>query len=178
MTNVIQLNQFKKRQIARRCFQQLNVNFKESYNAETRIKDFSGLVLLFLANPDETSTALAYQLIQFVLLPKNQQPASTLDKKTEIDLMDIHLYLVDKVRFEIMQRLGWIESYPGCDSSVIDLIIHYEKIRYDRYNTPPQLSKHHEGYDEFMSLGDREKETFVRRFFLSALVAFEGQNKE
>ncbi len=178
MAEVIQLDQFKKHQIAKRCFKQLNAGFRESYNESTRIPDLSDQVLLFLANPDENSTRLSYQLIQHVILPRNQKPALQPDKKTEIDLMDIHLFLVDKIRFEIMTRLGWLESYPGSDSTVIDLITNYEKTRYDRYNTPPQLSKSHESFDEFIALGKREKETFVRKFFLSAMMAFEGQNRK
>jgi len=178
MAEIIQLDQFRRHQIGKRCFQRLNVKFKKSYNEDTKIGDLSAATLLFLANPDEHSTALSYQLIQYVTLPKNQQPVHPPDKKTEIDLMDIHLYLVDKIRFEIMNRLDWIESYPGSESPIIDLIINYEKIRYDRYNTPPLLAKHHESYDEFISLGDREKETFIRKFFLSALVAFESTYKK
>ncbi len=178
MATVIQLDQFKRHQIGKRCFKHLNARFRESYDGSTKTADLSDQVLLFLANPDEISTSLTYQLIQYVLLPKDRKPIHPPDKKTEIDLMDIHLYLVDKIRFEIMLRLGWIESYPGSDVTIIDLIINYEKTRYDRFKFPPQLSRNHEAFNEFVSLTDREKETFIRKFFLNALVVFSNKDKE
>ena len=178
MATIIKLDHFKRQQIGKNCFKYLNAKFRESYNDTTTVADLSDSVLLFLANPDEKSTTLIYQLIQFVLFPKGSNPSHPPDKKAEIDLMDIHLYLVDKIRFEIMRRLDWIESYPGSGATIIDLIIEYEKTRYDHFKTPPQLSKSHKSYDDFINLTDREKETFVRRFFLDAMVVFSNRGKE
>jgi len=36
-----------------------------------------------------------------------------LDPKEKMAVMDQYLFLLDRIRFEFMKRLGWLEAYPG-----------------------------------------------------------------
>ena len=62
--------------------------------------------------PEENSTAAYFELVMGVF---NLGPAVRfydLEKTEQIKLTDVHLFLADQVRFELMRRLGWCGRFP------------------------------------------------------------------
>jgi len=90
----------------------------------------------------------------------------------QVRVMDMHLLLADQVRFEMMRRLGWLDRFSGEDYALFDWVRHFESLKTPCRAIPPMLSKAHEGYERYCRLGDREKETFIRRLLPEALTAF------
>ena len=174
MANVIYIDQYKNQKLSRRCFNSWKVRFRETYTNSTQLAEISDKTLLYLATPGEKSTSTFYELIQNINDLTPQQPNPTTDSATEVEKMDIHFYLADKVRFEMMVRLGWLESYPQQQLPIIELVRQFKENHLDLFNNPPQLSTNHPGYEEFRKLIIREQELFIRKLFVSALSAFKA----
>lgn len=175
MAQVIDLDRYKADQIAQKAYKDWHRRFKETFSFDTCLSDLSDSTLLFLASPEDKSVNAFYELIVSVLesLSDNASPSShAVHPKNDMDLMDIHLYLADRVRFEMMKRLSWLTSYPGEGVSIILLIRDYRQNKYESFTNPPILSPDHPGYKEYQSLIKRERELYVRKLFVPALLEF------
>ncbi len=84
-----------------------------------------------------------------------------LDKADQLKVVEVHLFLADQTRFELMRRLNWITRF-FCQT-LLDLIYNTEKLKLQSREDPPELSISHAGYADFHELTTRDKEAFVRR---------------
>ncbi len=175
MAKVIDLNHYKKKQMGTVCFNPWNRRFKESFDESTTLMDLSDKTLFYLASPGEKSTAAFYEIIQCVRHPQSKKRYQVVCKKDELEIMDIHFLLADRVRFELMSRLSWIAEYPDEDTSIIDLIALFGKNIYKNFHSPPKLAADHPNYSEFEKLIDREKAVFIKKLFVNALVVFNNR---
>lgn len=171
MTNVIDFEQFKFKKLGQASFQLWNVQFKQSFDFQTTLADLPDRVLLFLASPGDKSTGAIYQLAEKIRFPKSKTKASLDEKKIEMDLMDIHLYFLDKIRLEIMKRLKWLDTYDDIEMPILELILKFDKESSLR-STPPELSSDHPRIDEYNELITKEKELFIRKLSVNALIEF------
>ncbi|MCG8336158.1 MAG: hypothetical protein MJE63_16715 [Proteobacteria bacterium] len=171
MSDIIHLDQYKRRQQAKQCFKFWNAQFRDSFDEATKVGDLPDNVLLFIASPGEKSAGAVYQLIEQVKYPQTRLEEKDV-QKLEMDLMDVHLHLADIFRYEMMYRLGWIESYPKMDCPLLDLIEAIEPGTKDMFSNPPNLKPDHPQYAEFAKLIPREKELFIRKLFVNALIEF------
>lgn len=175
MAQVINLDRYKSDQIAQKAYKDWHRRFKETFTFDTCLSDLSDRTLLYLASPEDKSVNAFYELIVSVLESLCENLSSTsrsVDPKSDMDLMDIHLYLADRVRFEMMKRLNWLTTYPGEGVSIILLIKDYKRNKYESFTNPPILSPEHPGFKDYQSLIKREKELFVRKLFVPALLEF------
>jgi len=179
MTNIIQLEQYRKRKLGQVGFKLWNAKFRKTFDETTAIHDLPDSVLLFLASPGEKSAGIIYQLIQQLKYPVEKLDDGVGTNEMEMDLMDIHLYLLDKVRFEMMLRLGWIDNYDSREKAILDLILEFDKSMIGSFDAPPQLCKNHPQFEDYQNLINREKELFIRKLFVNALIEFNSkiQNK-
>ena len=177
MSDIIHLDQYKRKQQARQCFKFWNAQFRESFDETTKIGDLSDKVLLFVASPGEKSAGAVYQLIEQVKYPESGLEERDA-QKLEMDLMDIHLHVADIFRYEMMYRLDWIESYPKMDCPILELIEAIEPGSKDMFSNPPDLKSDHPQYPEFEKLIPRERELLIRKLFVNALIEFNKQVKK
>lgn len=178
MAKIIQLDQYRNEQIAKKCFRFWNRHIEEPCSYSTRWADLKDETLLQLAAPGEESTLIFYMLIQDIVqttLPQSEEQA---DLISEMEKMDLHLYLADKVRLEMMLRLSWLQSYPQQELSIIELVKQYHHHRLENYNNPPELSADHPGHQQYQQLINREKELFIRKLFPEALNHFNSKLKQ
>lgn len=175
MAKIIELEQYKKDKIGKRCFKYWNQHLKQSCSFFTQLRDLYDEDLLMLAAPGEESTVMFYMLIQSVHQENNTTLQDQPPTLSEIEKMDLHLYLADKVRLEMMVRLSWLKSYPQQELSVIDLVRQYHLHRLENYNSPPELSSRHPDYHQYQKLINREKELFIRKLFPKALNLFKSK---
>ena len=110
MTEVIQLESFKRKQAAIRGFKSWSKRFGEKLDEQTKLSDLSDGALLFLISPGDQNIFALYDLVMGV---KNLGTASdffNLDKPKKMEVIDISIHLLDQLRFECMRRLNWLES--------------------------------------------------------------------
>ena len=88
-------------------------------------------------------------------------------------VMDIHLFLLDQARFEMMRRLNWLHRYPGERYSLLSMVLDFDHIRAECRGKVPELAVTHPDYEHFRRLITREKECFIRRLLPAALAAFD-----
>ena len=171
MSNIIQLDPLRKKKLGEKGFRLWNAQFKQSFDENTRLADLPDKVLLFLASPGEKSTGAIYDLIERIRYPHWKYSNPEDEKKREMNLIDIHLYLLDHIRLEMMRRLDWLEEYGGMDTPILDLILDFDK-SHPAFATPPQLAKDHPQIGEYLELIPKEQEVFIRKLAVSALIEF------
>jgi hypothetical protein len=175
MAKVVDLEKYRTKSAEHRGFGPWCRRFGESYGAETRFCDLSDRTLYFLAQPGEETALAFYELImgfldlgpapKFYYLPDEQQ----------MMVMDIHLFLADQVRFEMMHRLGWLIGYPGKTYSILEMVQHCQRLRKQWKNKAPTLSEADPDGEVYKRLTTGDKQAFVRRKLRQALEAFRAK---
>lgn len=146
--------------------------FKQSFNQETRLSDLSDKTLYFLSQPGEESAFAFYEFIMAVLGLGPGVNFNWLEMKDQIRVIDIHFFLADQVRFEMMRRLGWVEPLICERYALIEIIQEFNRIKRECESQPPVLVNHHPQRNKYMDLTGRDKEGFIRRLIPDALGAF------
>lgn len=172
MAKIVNLQTYRTKAIEQRAFRPWQERFGGSYGQKSRLSDLSDETLYRLALPGEKNAEPFYELIMGVLnlglLPKFYY----LDKERQVKVVDIHLFLVDQVRFEMMRRLGWIDSFPSQGYALLEMVQSFNRVKDACRGNPPTLTNSHPEYGAYRQLADRDKETFIRRKLPKALETF------
>jgi len=172
MTEVVQLESFRRRQAATRGFRSWSKRFGEKLDEQTKLSDLSDGTLLFLISPGEQNIFALYDLVMGV---KNLGTASdffNLDKPSKMEVIDISIHLLDQLRFECMRRLNWLESGYEQSVPIIDIVNQYPLTKLTGPASIPPLNQSHSKYQTYGKLADLEKETFIRKQIPQAIEEF------
>ena len=172
MSKVVDLKQYRTHQAEVKSYGAWQQRFGESYGLDTRPVDLSDRVVSYLATPGDDSNTAFYELIMGTLGYGAAGGFYHLGNEEQLKVVDIHLFLADQVRFEMMRRIGWLRLAAVEGKTLIELITDFETLRREMRNQPPELVETHPEYDAFrqQALGDRE--VFIRRLLQAALEAF------
>lgn len=173
MVKIVQLKDFRTKTLEQRAFGPWKKRFGENFSHETRLSDISDKTLLYLSQPGETSTVAFYELIMGVLNFGHASKFSYLENDDQLYVMEIHLFLSDLCRFEMMGRLGWIRFKDCSVKSLIELIGNFLKYKDFCRRNPPELSESHPDYNSYKNLHERDREGFIRRLLPGALDIFQ-----
>lgn len=177
MTKVVDLHHYRTKVVEQRAFGPWQKRFGEAYDTSTRLSNLSDRTLFFLAQPGEESSMAYYELIMGVLDLGPATKFNYLASEKQMRVVDIHLFLADQMRFELMHRLKWLETPPCQNFSLIEMIQSHDQIRTRFKDTPPGLAPSHPGYAAYQKLAARDKEVFIRQLLREALEKFEKQIK-
>ena len=172
MTKVVNLQSYRSRQLAERVFGPWKRRFGEPYGEQTLLADLSDNALFRLAQPGDESTAAFYELIMGALDLGLADKFYYLDKAEQLRVVDLHLFLADQVRYELMRRLGWLQRYTGQKYRLLDLIGQVEQLKLRNRQQPPALAETHPDFVHFAELTAPDQESFVRRLLPQALEEF------
>ncbi len=172
MTKIVDLQTYRIKAIEQRGFGPWQKRFGESFDSTTRLEDLSDKTLYFLAQPGEPSSAAYYEVIMGILDLGNAARFHYLADTYQMRVVDIHLFLADQVRFEMMRRLKWITGFEGMKYSILEMVQAYDNVKENCRLNPPQLSASHADYAEYKKLTMGDKEVFIRRMLQEALEAF------
>ena len=172
MTKVVDLQSYRIKAIEHKAFGPWQKRFAETFDSTTRMADLSDTTLYFLAQPGELSSVAYYEVIMGVLDLGLAAKFHYLDNRNQMLVVDLHLYLADQVRFELMRRLKWITGFEGQKYSILEMIQHYDKIRQNCRANPPELAAANSEYHAYSLLTPGDKEVFIRRMLQQALDAF------
>ena len=172
MTKIVDLQTYRIKAVEQRGFGPWQKRFAESFDSTTRLKDISDATLYFLARPGELSSVAYYEIIMGIL---NLGPATKfhyLDNNNQMLVVDLHLFLADQVRFEMMRRLDWVKGFEGAKYTLLEMVQDFGKVKENCRLNPPQLSASNSDYVEYNLLTTRDKEVFIRRMLQEALDIF------
>ena len=170
MAKIVDLQSYRSRVIAEKVFGPWRRRFKETYDEKTGPADLSDRTLFLLAEPGDKSTHAFYELVMGALELGQASMFYYMDKGEQLKVVDVHLFLADQVRYELMHRLGWVASFPCRGLTFLELIQGADRLKLR--GNPPQLAESHTDYDHFTGLTMMDKEAFIRRMLPKALEAF------
>lgn len=169
MGKVVDIEKRKSANRIKKAFRNWVSGFKEDFSEDTRICDLSYSTLSYLARAKDDAPFYMYDLIMNLLDMGSGFEFYELSRDKKLFVMDCYLYLLDRIRFELMKRLGWIEEYPGEDMTIVQLITIFKGMETTVYSTLPVLSREHPDYQRFLRMNEFEKEEFIRRLIPRAL---------
>lgn len=172
MGEIIQLVQYKTERGVRASFQPWCHYFDETFDGRTRLCDLSTSTLCRLAQPGETATQLIYDLILGLLGFGEHDTFETLGKTIQMQVIDIHLFISDQIRFEMMLRLGWLSKLSANQHPIANMVSNFDEVKGLCRRHPPVLAATHPQYEEYISLVERDRQVLIRRLLPSALEAF------
>ena len=176
MTEVLHIEQARLELAIRRGFRNWKSEFHEDFSVGTRLSDISRKTLSQLALGREKSTFYLFDLIMNLRNLGSGFEFSELSPQEKMSVMDQYLFLLDRIRFEYMKRIGWLEAYPGEEFTVVALVAQYEQIGQRLDRATPLLSRNHAAYAEFREMNSFEREELIRKLIPSALKEIEDQS--
>ena len=169
---VIDLQTYRSESMVKKGFEAWRLRFADTFSEATKLSDLADQTVLYLAQPGDNSTTAFYELIMGFLELGAAPKFHYLPNADQLKVVDIHLFLADQVRFELMTRLGWLERYPGQLYSLMMLVFNHLTIKADPQKHALALSRTFPEYQAYDVLPSREQESFVRRLLPKALEAF------
>ena len=172
MTKVVNIQAYRAKVLQQRAFGHWEKRFEESYHLKTRLSDLSDKTLYFLAQPGENSSIAYYELIMGILDFGPATKFNYLPNREQMQVVDIHLFLADQVRFEVMRRLKWLVQLPCEKYNLVEMVQDFQKIKPACKARPPELSASHPDNISYQQLANGDKEVFIRRMLRDAIEAF------
>ncbi|MGD0218170.1 MAG: hypothetical protein ABSC45_11785 [Desulfobaccales bacterium] len=174
VAEVIDLERFRARVSADQGFRTWLGRFKEQFGPETRFEDLSPTTLLYLASPGEDNLYVFFDLIMGSrgLGGSLRFRLDDLEYAVKLKIMDTAFALVDRVRFELMRRLGWLEAVPGGEHSIMQLVQEAWRRQLQFAREIPRLSTDHPDYQAYSRLNHLDRVVFIRRLIPRAVDTF------
>ena len=176
MTGTVDLDKARKEMAARRGFRNWKTRFSEEFGIETVLRQISNRSLMMLAEGRDNSTFYLLDLIMNLQNLGSGFEFNDLPPRDKMKVMDSYLFLLDRVRFEWMKRLGWLEGYPGEELPIVDLVLGAEELVSRLQSRTPLLSRQHPRFEEYHNMNGYEREELVRKLIPDALKAIEDQS--
>jgi hypothetical protein len=182
MAQIVNLSEYRRQSAVQSGFRMLNRRFNKNFDRRTRLNDFGPAILCLLSEPTESSTVFYYALILGFLGHGDTADFDAMDRRTQMQVVDIHLFLADQVRFEMMRRMGWLARFGATQYPLFDMVRQFEAIRILCWQDPPVLAPMHPSHKAYEGLIDRDRQVFIRRMMPSVVdqfkQAFPGWEKE
>lgn len=175
MTNVVDILAYRAKAVEQRAFGPWEKRFGESYHINTKLSDLSDTALYFLAQPGENSAVAFYELIMGILDLGPATKFNYIPNREQITVVDIHLFLADQVRFEIMRRLKWLINLPCEKYGLVEMVQGFDIVKSECKGTFPELAGSHPDYPAYAQLPHSERESFIRRMLRDALETFKDR---
>jgi len=172
MTKIVDLQKYRTKSVEQRGFGPWQKRFGETFDSTTRLENLSDTTLYYLAQPGEPSSVAYYEVIMGVLGLGPAIKFHYLDNSDQMLVVDLHLFLADQVRFEMMRRLNWVTGFEGIRYSIMEMVQEFSRVKENCQANPPQLAGSNFDYAEYNQLTTADKEVFIRRLLQEALDAF------
>ncbi|MBZ4659508.1 MAG: hypothetical protein JG766_1431 [Desulfacinum sp.] len=175
MAQVIALDEGRKKVQARRAFRLWERRFGGIFDEKTSIRDLPDHILAALVQTGEAAHVAIQSVILSVLTGEEKADLNDIPPQQKIRVIDRALFLLDRIRFECMQRLGWVEDDETARVPILDLIQEFDERFAHRQNDTPALTQEHPRYQEFQKTFEADRSSFVRRLIPEAIEAFRAR---
>lgn len=173
MTEVVDISEVKLKRVIKKAFKNWIHTFKEECNEKTTLSDLSFDTIKRLAICRDDTSFYIYDLIMNLLQIGSGMGFYDLEGASRLKVLDIYLFLLDRIRFEAMKRLKWIVSYPGEDTPIVEMVLRYEELHSSFERSVPVISKDHISYEDYIYASDYDREGIVRRLIPEMIKNFE-----
>ena len=119
--------------------------------------------LSFLGEGKEKGTFYLYDLIMGLNQLGSGFEFNELSPRNKMRVIDQYLFLLDRIRYECMKRLGWMTHYPGEEIALVEMITRFEDLAPNLQRQIPMMNPDFAGAKEFFSVTTHEKEGVVRK---------------
>lgn len=169
MTQVIDLELGRLKLAAKKAFRNWASAFKEDFGLDTRPGDISLRTLAYLSQGKDRATFFLYDLIMNLQNMGSGLEFNELNPRKKVLIIDQYLFLLDRIRFECMKRLGWLASYPGEEYTLVEMITQFHILAPNLQARIPLLRKNHPRYDDFRAVDRFDREAFIRKMIPEAI---------
>jgi len=176
MEDVVDLEKARLEKMAQRGYRNWISQLGEDFQLGTRPSHISTETLGVLARGKETSVFYLYDLIMNLQNLGSGFEFNELNPKEKMTVIDRYLFLLDRIRFEYMKRLGWLEDYPGEEFTLVELITRFDQLAPGLQGKTPALNRNHSAYSRFCNMNDLEREEFVRKLIPKALTKIQDHS--
>ena len=177
MSQVIDINESRMLVATRRAYRNWNSHFKEEFGPVTRTCHLSLGTLSYLAQPKEKGTFLLYDLIMNLKGLGSGFEFEGMSPDKKMIVIDHYLFLLDRLRFECMKRLGWLQEYPGEEYPLVELISDYEMLAPGLCAKIPVPGPDFPPCGDYYRMNNFEREAHIRKQIPTALEAIESRLK-
>ena len=178
MTKVVKLQTYREKVLKRRSFGPWEKRFGEGFDISARLSDLSDKTVYYLSQPGDNSTNAFYEFIMGALDLGPPAGFHYLENRDQLHVVDVHLFVADQVRFELMRRLGWINAFSAENNSLLDMVHKCDALKKTAREIPPALAESHPEYQDYMQLTRGDKEVLIRRLLQEALEVFKKRLDE
>jgi hypothetical protein len=178
MSKIVNLQTYRDKALEQRSFSPWQKRFGETCNTLTRLSDLSDKTLYYLALPGDNSSNAFYELIMGALDLGSAPKFHYLDNEDQLRVVDIHLFIADQVRFELMRRLGWLQSFSSENNTLLEMVQKCDALKTISREIPPVLAESHPEHSEYQNLTRGDKEVLIRRLLQEALEVFKKRLEE
>ncbi|MGC8494444.1 MAG: hypothetical protein ACP5SH_22200 [Syntrophobacteraceae bacterium] len=175
MAEIFCLESLRKRNAADRGFREWKRIFRSftEFDEKTRWADLPDEIILFASDSGAKGKHALYDLI----MGANQLGCGDDFETRDFDrlslLMNGYFFITDQARFECMRQLGWLETIPKADRSIIELVMDSESYDYKAQLETPDPTPLHPCYEENRLSRGLDKPALVRKYAPEALKQFE-----
>jgi hypothetical protein len=183
VAEVLDLDRFRRKLAADKGFRTWLQRFQDQFGPDTRLVDLAPETLLYLATPGEENLYVLFDLVMGAMSLGGalRFRLDDLETPTKMRIMDAAFTIMDRVRFEVMRRLGWVEGVPGEETPLISIVQQAWQQESGFARQAPRLVPSHPDYGAYQKLGAIDQGTAVRRLIPRAVAQFreqvEGQAK-
>jgi hypothetical protein len=172
VAEVLYLDDRRRRLAAKRGFKSWRQRFSGSFDETTCLEDINVETLRRLIGGGEESETALYELIMGVRGMGAGLRFHFLEGTEKIGVVDVAVFLLDRLRFEAMRRLRWIDDYAGFHIPLIELIEGYGVRFSEAGHDTPALSPSHPRYGEYRRTFVGDRAVFVRRLIPDVIQSF------
>ncbi len=175
MAEIVQLSEYRRKSIIKAGYRLWHRCFQQKFDARTRLNDLDPEVLGRLSDPKEATTNLYYSLILGLLGYDESVSVNHLDNAIQLRLIDIHLFVADQVRFEMMRRLGWLSRFCATQYPIVEMVVQFDYFLELCLQDPPALAHSHPGYEQYRTMIRQDQQVFIRRMLPLVLDEFKKE---
>lgn len=173
MAEIVQLAQYREKSALRDGFHVLRRRFDQDFDACTRLLDLAPEVVYQLALPNDASAQLLCGMILGFQGFGAAASFDAMDSGVQKEVVDLHLFISDQLRFEMMYRLGWLGHVPGRQLPIYAMVRDSAYAQRLSRKNPPRLSSDHPDFHAYHTLIERDRQVYIRRLMPAALEAFQ-----
>ena len=173
MAQIVDLELYRRRVRAQQGLKAWRNRFGWNFDYDTRLMDIPDRILISQASLGLKSTMAFYELIMGLLGYPEGLTFEELGGRDQSQVLDIHLFMADHFRFEVMFRLGWLERFSGRRFTLLEMVLDFQKVSHLAFGDPPALSSSHPGYGKYRRLILLDRQVMIRKLIPKAIEAFE-----